>query len=123
MNLAESITKKFEADASSYSVTVLHLGSEKTDGIDHSWARPLAREVIALLVQLLATAQETADGTALVCNATVPPVEDTLLREVDLLQLAEKALLSVELVTMCLESASELQAGTSGIAFIPNNDH
>ena len=114
MNLAESITKKFEADASSYSVTVLHLGSEKTDGIDHSWARPLAREVIALLVQLLATAQETADGTALVCNATVPPVEDTLLREVDLRQLAEKAPLSVELVTMCLESASELQAGTSG---------
>ena len=116
MNLAESITKKIEADASSYSVTVLHLGSEKTDGIDHSWARPLAREVIALrlLVQLLATAQETADGTALVCNATVPPVEDTLLREVDLRQLAEKAQLSVELVTMCLESASELQAGTSG---------
>ena len=116
MNLAESITKKFEADASSYSVTVLHLGSEKTDGIDHSWARPLAREVIALLVQLLATAQATADGTALVvvCNATVPPVEDTLLREVDLRQLAEKAQLSVELVTMCLESASELQAGTSG---------
>ena len=96
-------------------MTVLHLGSEKTDGIDHSWARPLAREVIALrlLVQLLATAQETADGTALVCNATVPPVEDTLLREVDLRQLAEKAQLSVELVTMCLESASELQAGTS----------
>ena len=97
-------------------MTVLHLGSEKTDGIDHSWARPLAREVIALLVQLLATAQETADGTALVCNATVPPVEDTLslLREVDLRQLSEKAQLSVELVTMCLESASELQAGTSG---------
>ena len=99
-------------------MTVLHLGSEKTDGIDHSWARPLAREVIALrlLVQLLATAPETADGTALVvvCNATVPPVEDTLLREVDLRQLAEKAQLSVELVTMCLESASELQAGTSG---------
>ena len=116
MNLAESITKKFEADASSYSVTVLHLGSEKTDGIDHSWARPLAREVIALLVQLLATAQATADGTALVVvgNATVPPVENTLLREVDLRQLAEKAQLSVELVTMCLESASELQAGTSG---------
>ena len=120
MNLAESITKKIEADASrrspSYSVTVLHLGSEKTDGIDHSWARPLAREVIALLVQLLATAQATADGTALVvvCNATIPPVEDTLLREVDLRQLAEKAPLSVELVTMCLESASELQAGTSG---------
>jgi len=103
---------------SSYSVTVLHLhlGSEKTDGIDHSWARPLAREVIALrlLVQLLATAPETADGTALVCNATVPPVEDTLLREADLRQLAEKAQLSGELVTMCLESASELQAGTSG---------
>jgi len=55
-----------------------------------------------------------ADGTALVCNVTVPPVEDTLLREVDLRQLAEKAQLSVELVTMCLESASELQAGTSG---------
>jgi len=99
-------------------VTVLHLGSEKTDGIDHSWARPLAREVIALplrlLVQLLATAPETADGNALLCNATVPPVEDTLLREVDLRQLSEKAQLSVELVTMCLESASELQAGTSG---------
>ena len=97
-------------------MTVLHLGSEKTDGIDHSWARPLAREVIALLVQLLATAQATADSTALVvvCNATVPPVEDTVLREVDLRQLAEKAPLSVELVTMCLESASELQAGTSG---------
>jgi len=95
-------------------VTVLHLGSEKTDGIDHSWARPLAREGIALLVQLLATAQETADGTALVCNATVPPVEDTaLLREVDLRQLVEKAQLSGELVTMCLESAFELQAGTS----------
>ena len=101
---------------SSYSVTVLHLGSEKTHGIDHSWARPLAREGIALrlLVQLLATAPETADGNALLCNATVPPVEDTLLREVDLRQLAEKAQLSVELVTMCLESASELQAGTSG---------
>jgi len=28
VNLAESITKKFEADASSYSVTVLHVGSE-----------------------------------------------------------------------------------------------
>jgi len=55
VNLAESITKKFEADASSYSVTVLHLGSEKTDGIDHSWARPLAREVIALLGQLHST--------------------------------------------------------------------
>jgi len=94
-------------------VTVLHLGSEKTDGIDHSWARPLAREVIALLVQLLATAQERTDGTALVCNATVPPVEDTLLREVDLRQLVEKAQLSGELVTMCLESAFELQAGTS----------
>jgi len=67
VNLAESITKKIEADASSYSVTALHLCSEKTDGIDHSWARPLAREVIALrlLVQLLATAPETADGTAL----------------------------------------------------------
>jgi len=36
--------------ASSYSVTLLHLGSEKSDGIDHSGARPLAREVIALLV-------------------------------------------------------------------------
>jgi len=99
-------------------VRVLHLGSEKTDGIDHSWARPLAREVIALrlLVQLLATAPETADGNALLCNATVPPVEDTLslLREVDLRQLSEKAQLSVELVTMRLESASELQAGTSG---------
>ena len=98
-------------------MTVLHLGSEKTDGIDHSWARPLAREVIALrlLVQLmLATAPETADGNALLWNATVPPVEDTLLREVDLRQLAEKAQLSVELVTMRLESALELQAGTSG---------
>ena len=61
----------------------------------------------------LPRAQETADGTPLVCNATVPPVEDTLLREVDLRQLAEKAQLSVELVTMCLESASELQVGTS----------
>ena len=103
-------------------MTVLHLGSEKTDGIDHSRARPLAREVIALrlLVQLLATAQATADGTALVCNATVPPVEDTLLREVDLRQLAEKAQLSGELVTMCLENTFELQAGTS--AHIPN-DH
>ena len=49
--------------------------------------------------------------------------EDTLLREVDLRQLAEKAQLSVELVTMCLESASELQAGTIAVAFIPNNDH
>ena len=38
------------ADASSYSVTLLHLGSEKSNGIDHSGARPLAREVIALLV-------------------------------------------------------------------------
>jgi len=38
----------------------------------------------------------------------------SLLREVDLRQLSEKAQLSVELVTMCLESASELQAGTSG---------
>jgi len=46
VNIAESITKKIEVDASSYSVTVLHLGSEKMDGIDHSWARPLAREVI-----------------------------------------------------------------------------
>ena len=55
MNLAESITKKIEADASSYSVTALHLCSEKTAGIDHSWARPLAREVIALLVQLHST--------------------------------------------------------------------
>ena len=42
-----------------------------------------------------------------------PPVEDTLLREVDLRQLVEKAQLSGELVTMCLESAFELQAGTS----------
>ena len=47
----------------------------------------------------------------------------TLLREVDLRQLSEKAQLSVELVTMCLESASELQAGTIAVAFIPNNDH
>jgi len=39
--------------------------------------------------------------------------EDTLLREVDLRQLVEKAQLSVELDTMCLESAFELQAGTS----------
>ena len=38
------------ADASSYSVTLLHLGSENSDGIDHSGARPLAREAIALLV-------------------------------------------------------------------------
>jgi len=55
-------------------VTVLHLGSEKTDGIDHSWARPLAREVIALrlLVQLLATAPETADGTALFAMRPFP---------------------------------------------------
>ena len=65
------------ADASSYTVTLLHLCSEKTDGVDHSWARRL----VALLVQLLVTAPETADGTPLVCNATVPPVEDTLLRE------------------------------------------
>ena len=44
----------------------------------------------------------------------VPQVEDTtLLREVDLRQLVEKAQLSGELVTMCLESAFELQAGTS----------
>jgi len=46
-------------------------------------------------------------------QATVPPVEDTLLREVDLRQLVEKAQLSDELVTMCLESAFKLQAGTS----------
>ena len=45
-------------------------------------------------------------------QATVPPVEDTLLREVDLRQLVEKAQLSGELVTMCLESVFELQAGT-----------
>ena len=37
----------------------------------------------------------------------------SLLREVDLRQLVEKAQLSGELVTMCLESAFELQAGTS----------
>jgi len=37
----------------------------------------------------------------------------TLLREVDLRQLVEKAQLSGELVTVCLESAFELQAGTS----------
>ena len=37
----------------------------------------------------------------------------SVLREADLRQLAEKAQLSVELVTMCLESAAELQAGTS----------
>ena len=49
----------------------------------------------------------------LVGDATVPPVEDTHLREVDLRQLSEKAQLSVELVTMCLESASDLQAVTS----------
>jgi len=91
-------------------VTLLHLCSEKTDGVDHSWALRL----VALPVQLLATAPESADGTALVGDATVPPVEDTHLREVDLRQLSEKAQLSVELVTMCLESASELQAGTSG---------
>ena len=33
-----------------HSMTPLHLGSEKSDGIDHSGARLLAREVIALLV-------------------------------------------------------------------------
>jgi hypothetical protein len=33
-----------------YSVTLLHLGSEKSDGIDHSGARPLAREAISLLI-------------------------------------------------------------------------
>ena len=37
----------------------------------------------------------------------------SVLREADLRQLAEKAQLSGELVTMCLESAFELQAGTS----------
>jgi len=31
---------------------------------------------------------------------------------IEVWQLSEKAQLSVELVTMCLESASELQAGT-----------
>ena len=97
----------------------------RTDGIDHSWARPLAREVIALLVQLLATAQATADGTALVvvCTATVPPGEDTLLREVDLRQLAEKAQLSVELVTMCAWRALRSSKLALAVAFIPNNDH
>ena len=82
MNLAESITKKIEADASSYSVTVLHLGSEKTDGIAHSWARPLAREVLALLVQLLATAQAPAAGPALVdvCRARHGPLFGSICR-------------------------------------------
>ena len=43
-----------------------------------------------------------------------PPGSKTHFSVRDLRQLIEKAQLSGELVTMCLESASELQAGTSG---------
>ena len=105
-------------------MTLLHLGSEKTDGIDHSWARPLAREGIALrlLVQLLAIAPETADGNALLCNATVPPVEDTLLREVDLRQLSEKAQL-VSSWSPCAWRALRSSKLALAVACIPNNDH
>ena len=94
-------------------MTLLHVGSEKSDGIDHSGARPSRPR--GHCTSGLAACHSTRDSrwhpACLQCDRS--PGRRHTSPWVDLRQLVEKAQLSGELVTMCLESAFELQAGTS----------